>query len=205
MLCIAQGLTPVQPKFHAIDDCYWAFIEQCWLSLEEQPLMKELITSLEQFLSSYPLPKTTLDDTPRPILSIETCGHGPVRHPSLSVPRGVLPETDTRATPISRTMANGSALLPNLIKTTSSKLHYLCLRQHIETRSPGLLKQRTKKIALACNFCRCRSHKLLWKMTGTESIISQLGNSNATAAVLPAVKTKQRAVMPTTFIKYKVE
>ena len=64
-----------------------------------------------------------LSHTPRPVLSIETCGHGAVRNPSLSIPREVPPGTDVRAMPISRTMADGPTVPPNHVKTTGSKPH----------------------------------------------------------------------------------
>ena len=56
--------------------------------------------------------------TPRPILSIETCGHGAVRNPPMSIPRDVPP-----GMPISRTMGDGSTVPPNHVKTTGSELH----------------------------------------------------------------------------------
>ena len=61
VLGIALGRTPARPELRAIDDRHWAFIEQCWLSVQARPLAKELITSIEQFLSCYPSLKTTLD------------------------------------------------------------------------------------------------------------------------------------------------
>ncbi|KAG9315715.1 hypothetical protein JVU11DRAFT_3362 [Chiua virens] len=91
------------------------------------------------------LPRTqpaALSLTPRPILSIETCGHGAVRHPSLSIPRDVPPGADARAMPISRTMGDGPVVPPNHVKTTGRSA-----------------KQRTKKITVACNFCRSRKLK----------------------------------------------
>ncbi|KAF8558243.1 hypothetical protein OG21DRAFT_1474968 [Imleria badia] len=86
-----------------------------------------------------------LSHTPRPILSIETCGHGAVRNP-MSIPRDVPPGTDARAMPISRTMGDGPTVPPNHVKTTG-------------TRSLGSSKLRTKKITVACNFCRSRKLK----------------------------------------------
>lgn len=58
---------------------------------------------------------------------------------------------------------------------------------HVYVHSPGSSKQRTKKITVACNFCRCASQKLFWKMIGTEQVVSQLVNSNVMADVLRAV------------------
>ncbi|KAH0832112.1 hypothetical protein J3R83DRAFT_13021 [Lanmaoa asiatica] len=119
---------------------------------------------------------SALSHTPRPILSIETCGHGAVRHPSLSIPRDVPPGTEAHTMPISRTMGDGQAVPPNHVKTTG--------------RSS---KQRTKKITVACNFCRCASQKLFWNMIGTEPIVPQLVNLNAMADVLPATSKRRNS------------
>ncbi|KIJ62639.1 hypothetical protein HYDPIDRAFT_94135 [Hydnomerulius pinastri MD-312] len=85
-----------------------------------------------------------LSHAPRPVLSIETSsGHASVRHPSLSISRdGVPPGTDMRALPISRPMPDGPNTSLNHGKSAG--------------RSS---KQRTKKITVACNFCRSRKLK----------------------------------------------
>jgi hypothetical protein len=78
------------------------------------------------------IPRTqlsVLSHTPRPVLSIETCGHGAVRNPSLPIPREVPPGTGM---PISRTMGHGDgpAVLPNHVKTTGSKSHHPVRRRN---------------------------------------------------------------------------
>ena len=63
MVGISQGHTPARPTFRAIDDRHWAFIERCWLSVQERPSTKEIVISIEQFLSCYPqLPRKTTSD-----------------------------------------------------------------------------------------------------------------------------------------------
>ena len=51
---ISQGRRPSRPESRAIDDRHWDFIQQCWLSIQERPSAKEIITSTQQFLSCYP-------------------------------------------------------------------------------------------------------------------------------------------------------
>ncbi|KIK99862.1 hypothetical protein PAXRUDRAFT_822313 [Paxillus rubicundulus Ve08.2h10] len=84
----------------------------------------------------------TLTHAPRPVLSIETSGHGAIRHPSLSIPRDVPPGADMRAMPLSRTMGDGPNASHNHAKNAARTS-----------------KQRTKKITVACNFCRSRKLK----------------------------------------------
>ncbi|KAI6147194.1 hypothetical protein BKA82DRAFT_4150613 [Pisolithus tinctorius] len=83
----------------------------------------------------------------RPALSIETSppnhGGAAVRHTSLSISRdGVPPGTDMRPLPISRPLSDGINSSHNNVKV-----------------APRSSKQRTKKITVACNFCRSRKLK----------------------------------------------
>ncbi|KAH7922950.1 hypothetical protein BV22DRAFT_1016308 [Leucogyrophana mollusca] len=87
----------------------------------------------------------SLSHVPRPILSIETTtGHAVNRHPSLSIARDVGGAADMRSLPISRGMQDPASSSHGHAKSSSSG------------RSS---KQRTKKITVACNFCRSRKLK----------------------------------------------
>jgi hypothetical protein len=66
----------------------------------------------------------TLTHAPRPVLSIETSGHGAIRHPSLSISRDVPPGADMRAMPISRSMGDGPNASHNHAKNAASKLEF---------------------------------------------------------------------------------
>ncbi|OAX42841.1 hypothetical protein K503DRAFT_682402 [Rhizopogon vinicolor AM-OR11-026] len=92
------------------------------------------------------VPRTSVPvaHAPRPVLTIETqSGHGSVRHPPLPMPRDIPPGADLRGLPLSRPMADGPS---------SSQLQG-------KTASGRSSKQRTKKITVACNFCRSRKLK----------------------------------------------
>ncbi|KAG1746014.1 uncharacterized protein EDB91DRAFT_1120238 [Suillus paluster] len=92
------------------------------------------------------VPRTSvpLTHAPRPVLTIETqSGHGSVRHPPLAMPRDIPAGADLRGPPLSRQMADGAS---------SSQLQG-------KTASGRSSKQRTKKITVACNFCRSRKLK----------------------------------------------
>ncbi|KAG1715726.1 hypothetical protein ID866_1442 [Astraeus odoratus] len=91
-----------------------------------------------------PRSQLALGHAPRPALSIETSpNHGGVRHSSMSISRDVPPGTDMRPLPISRALADG---------VNSS-------RNNVKGAPTGSSKQRTKKITVACNFCRSRKLK----------------------------------------------
>lgn len=77
--------------------------------------------------------------------------------------------------------------LPTMSRQLAVSRVFTLIRRPIKARSLGSSKQRTKKITVACNFCRCESQELFWKMIGTEPIVPQLVNSNAMVDVLPAV------------------
>ncbi|KAL4069944.1 hypothetical protein V8B97DRAFT_1872195 [Scleroderma yunnanense] len=90
-----------------------------------------------------PRPQHPLGHPLRPALSIETSpNHGAVRHSSLSISRDLPPGTDMRPLPISRSLGDGASSSHNNVKVT-----------------PRSSKQRTKKITVACNFCRSRKLK----------------------------------------------
>lgn len=54
MLRLSQGLKPGRPLARPIDDRHWAFIERCWSSIPDRPLVEDLVSSLQQFLGGYP-------------------------------------------------------------------------------------------------------------------------------------------------------
>ena len=54
-----QGLKPGRPLDRPIDDKHWALIEQCWSSIPERPLAKDVVSSLEQFLRAVQVSGTT--------------------------------------------------------------------------------------------------------------------------------------------------
>ncbi|KAI6129997.1 hypothetical protein EDD17DRAFT_1774194 [Pisolithus thermaeus] len=91
-----------------------------------------------------PRPQLPPSHSIRPALNIETSpSHGAALRQSLSISRdGVPPGTDMRPLPISRPLPDGINSSHNNVKV-----------------APRSSKQRTKKITVACNFCRSRKLK----------------------------------------------
>ncbi|KAF8158128.1 GTP binding protein [Crassisporium funariophilum] len=83
-----------------------------------------------------PLPHSS-----RPILAIDTAPHQPTHRHPIPVPRDVYPG-DVRTTPANRPM-------PDPTPTSGNS----------KASAPRVNKQRTKKITVACNFCRSRKLK----------------------------------------------
>lgn len=127
-----------------------------------------------------------LSHPPRPILSIETCGHGAVRNP-LSIPRDVPPGADGRAIPISRTMGDGPAVPPNHVKTTGSKPHLHAYSTTHSSSFTRVFQIKDKKNYRCMQFLPLYVAEDFVQVGGTETIVSQLVNLNVTVDVLPAV------------------
>lgn len=95
----------------------------------------------------------------RPILAIDTAPHPNVHRPaSLSVSRDV-PQGDPRTSPVTRPMPENN---PTSASTKAGALRQssrFLLDYPSLTIKPsiGTTKQRTKKITVACNFCRCKT------------------------------------------------
>lgn len=119
----------------------------------------------------------SLTHVARPILAIDTAQHGPMRRPpSLSSARNMNLGPDMRSGPIIRTAQDTSSSNmsvkssgPGASKFLSTHLtrlglEIITLNFGLPTRGvtcsdpslfPGSSRQRTKKITVACNFCRC--------------------------------------------------
>ncbi|KAI6042687.1 hypothetical protein EDC04DRAFT_2965965 [Pisolithus marmoratus] len=103
-----------------------------------------------------PRSQLPLSHSIRAPLNIEASpSHGSaVRHPSLSMSRdGFPPGTDMRPLPISRPLSDGINPSHNNVKV-----------------APRSSKQRTKKITVACNFCRSRKLKCDGGRPGVQSM-----------------------------------
>ena len=53
-----RGDKPNRPPDRPVDDQHWALIEQCWSSVPERPLAKDVVSSLEQFLRAVQVSDT---------------------------------------------------------------------------------------------------------------------------------------------------
>ena len=61
MAQLSQGCKPARPESRSIQDAHWALIEQCWSSIDQRPLAKDIVLSLENFLRSSPIPLPLCD------------------------------------------------------------------------------------------------------------------------------------------------
>lgn len=61
MLQLSMGHKPGRPLVPPIDDQHWAFIKWCWSAILERPLAGEVVSSLQQFLDTFPPPATLRD------------------------------------------------------------------------------------------------------------------------------------------------
>ena len=61
MLQLSQGYKPARLESRPIQDAHWALIERCWSSIDDRPLAKDIVSSLEDFLRSCPIPQPLCD------------------------------------------------------------------------------------------------------------------------------------------------
>ena len=61
MFQLSQGNKPARPESRPIQDAHWALIEQCWSSVDQRPLAKDVVSSLQDFLRSCPTPLPLCD------------------------------------------------------------------------------------------------------------------------------------------------
>ncbi|KAF4577212.1 hypothetical protein EYR40_009427 [Pleurotus pulmonarius] len=110
-----------------------------------QPLQRPTSQhSIQGTLTTPPHTISVLSHATRPILAIDTAPH-PGRHPSLSMSRAPSLPSDMRGVPMSRGLPDLSAP-PGSSRASGSA-------------PKASSRQRTKKITVACNFCRSRKLK----------------------------------------------
>lgn len=107
---------------------------------------------------TQPLPPVaSLSHGSRPILAIDTAPHPNAnRHPSIPVPRDML-GGEIHSPSIPRNVPDPLSTPIPVRGVAPSK--YLIAESHLDGLKPivvGSAKQRTKKITVACNFCRCK-------------------------------------------------
>ena len=61
MFQLSQGNKPKRPSSRPIEDQHWELIERCWSSVDDRPCAKDVVSSLQQFLRSFPPPLPLLD------------------------------------------------------------------------------------------------------------------------------------------------
>ncbi|KAF8547675.1 hypothetical protein OG21DRAFT_859147 [Imleria badia] len=58
---LSQGNKPKRPSSCPIEDQHWELIERCWSSVGDRPYAKDVVSSLQQFLHSFPSPLPLVD------------------------------------------------------------------------------------------------------------------------------------------------
>ena len=61
VLQLARGNKPQRPLSPSIEDDHWELIQRCWSSIDDRPTAEDIVSSLQQFLRSFPPPTTLLD------------------------------------------------------------------------------------------------------------------------------------------------
>jgi serine/threonine protein kinase len=61
VLQLARGQRPGRPPSRVIEDSHWDFIQYCWSPEAERPTTGTIISTIKQFLSSYPLSHSLYD------------------------------------------------------------------------------------------------------------------------------------------------
>ena len=54
MVQLSQGYNPARPESRPIQDARWALIKLCWSSVDQRPLARDVVSSLQDFLCSCP-------------------------------------------------------------------------------------------------------------------------------------------------------
>ena len=58
---LSQGNKPKRPLSRPIEDQHWELIERCWSSVGHRPCAEDVVSSLQQFLDSFPRPLPLVD------------------------------------------------------------------------------------------------------------------------------------------------
>ena len=61
MYQLSRGNKPKRPSSPLIEDRQWELIERCWSSVDDRPCTEDVVSSLQQFLRSFPPPLPLLD------------------------------------------------------------------------------------------------------------------------------------------------
>ena len=61
MYQLSRGNKPKRPSSPLIEDQHWELIERCWSSVDDRPCTEDVVSSLQQFLRSFPPPLPLLD------------------------------------------------------------------------------------------------------------------------------------------------
>jgi hypothetical protein len=61
MFQLARGNKPKRPLSRPIEDQHWELIERCWSSVDDRPCAKDVVSSLQQYLHSFPPPLPLFD------------------------------------------------------------------------------------------------------------------------------------------------
>ena len=61
MIQLSQGRKPARPESRPIQDAHWALIQQCWSSIDQRPLAKDVLSSLQYSLRFFRMPEPLFD------------------------------------------------------------------------------------------------------------------------------------------------
>ncbi|KAF8123322.1 kinase-like domain-containing protein [Boletus edulis] len=58
---LLRGVTPKRPSSRPIEDRHWELIERCWAPVGDRPAATDVVSSVQQFLHSFPPPLPLVD------------------------------------------------------------------------------------------------------------------------------------------------
>ena len=61
MFQLSRGNKPKRPSSRPIEDQHWELIQRCWSSVGDRPCTEDVVSSLQQFLRSFPPPLPLLN------------------------------------------------------------------------------------------------------------------------------------------------